>query len=359
MKVLSSMTSSFELENSLSSTLSVQSHAAGLGTSLIAAGITSHLLPKRRASLDHRSTHYTFPLPDAQHLVSEAKKYLYILYLFTKDDIKTIFLPELLFAFSVAVSGLALGIPQPLKPLQALARLLPAAFWGWINLLCFATGNQSRPEAVKEDALNKPGRPIPAGLITLSATLKLKKASQVACLLTALYLGGTPQSLLLQVFYHVYNELGGSDRSWALRNGLNATAIPVFGMGAACVVLGDSWAFGPKAYIWVGIIAAIIFTTVHCQDMGDQDGDRERGRQTVPLVFGDTAARWSLAFGVTIWSIFLPRYWSSPECAVVVMLALGLLIAWRFLELTDAKSDKLSFKLWCLWLVGVYLLPMM
>jgi len=38
--------------------------------------------------------------------------------------------------------------------------------WNWLNLVVFDLANQRFPDAVKEDALNKPRGPIPAGYIT-------------------------------------------------------------------------------------------------------------------------------------------------------------------------------------------------
>ncbi|KAL9623090.1 MAG: hypothetical protein Q9160_002604 [Pyrenula sp. 1 TL-2023] len=51
---------------------------------------------------------------------------------------------------------------------------------------------------------------------------------------------------------------------------------------------------------WFCIIAATVTSSVHSQDMYDQLGDRARGRWTVPLVIGDTAARCTSTASVTI-----------------------------------------------------------
>lgn len=41
---------------------------------------------------------------------------------------------------------------------------------------------------------------------------------------------------------------------------------------------------------------------MHVRDMPDIHGDAKRGRLTVPLVYVDGAARWSIAFSVAGWS---------------------------------------------------------
>lgn len=49
---------------------------------------------------------------------------------------------------------------------------------------------------------------------------------------------------------------------------------------------------------WLAMIGGIIFTTLQMQDMADVHGDAKRRRKTVPLVYGDLAARYSIAIPV-------------------------------------------------------------
>ena len=118
-----------------------------------------------------------------------------------------------------------------------------------------------------------------------------------------------------------YNDFHGADMSCFIRNILNAAGFTVFASSAAVVASTPS-SLNHAAYPWFGIIALVVFSAVHVQDMQDQEGDRDRGRQTVPLVIGDQPTRMTIAVGVMIWSFVAPAFWNpsivgyiAPCCA--------------------------------------------
>jgi 4-hydroxybenzoate polyprenyltransferase len=223
----------------------------------------------------------------------------------------------------------------------------------------FVLANQRLPDAVTEDALNKPWRPIPAGRITMARARRLLIVAVPLSYGAVCVLGGKEETLLLYGLTWMYNDLGGSDEHYAVRNGIIAVAYGLYSAGAMRVASG----FGEHdlhghTYAWLAIIVAVIFTTMQVQDLKDQEGDRARGRSTAPIDFGDNAARWMVAVPVLAWSVLCPAYWALGALVYGVTAGLGLTVSLRVLLLRNFAADVLTWKLWALWLSALYSLPL-
>lgn len=155
----------------------------------------------------------------------------------------------------------------------------------------------------------------------------------------------------------MYNDLGGADESFFVRNLMNAAAITCFGAGAAQVAIGEQVALNVDAYRWLAIIAAIVTTTMQVQDMEDQEGDRARGRVTIPLLLGDATARHSIAVLVSAWSLVCPAYWGLDPLGYVLPGVVGLTIAGKTLTMRNVQADKSNWRAWNIWMMTLYLLP--
>lgn len=94
------------------------------------------------------------------------------------------------------------------------------------------------------------------------------------------------------------------------------------------------------------------------QDMADQEGDRARGRGTMPLVLGDWPARWTIAVPVVFWSLACPIFWNLDVYAWIMPASIGLMVAVRLLTFRDVDSDKTTWYTWNFWIVSLYLLPL-
>lgn len=101
--------------------------------------------------------------------------------------------------------------------------------------------------------------------------------------------------------------------------------------------------------MWTAIISSVIFTTMHSQDMKDQNGDRSRGRRTAPIVLGDIAARGTIAIPIAVWSIVCPWFWQTKFEGYILTVPLGAYIIWRLYTDRTFKGDRASWKLWTLW----------
>ena len=264
--------------------------------------------------------------------------------------------PSTAFAFfaSIYVDGMATT--------SFLTRVPHILLWTWVNLLAFTVNNQRTQSSITEDRLNKPWRPIPSGrLAPCQANVIGNLTYPIAQLISVLLGGGHAQSALLSILGCAYNELGGGgDCGPIARNIINAAGFTSFASGAFEVATsGGAVRTAPTMNAWLGIIASVVSTTVHAQDMYDTIGDAATGRRTVPLVFGDKQARMSSAGAVMFWSAVCPYYWGSGISGSAVPTILGTWVAWRTLSRTSPPEDRATFRIYNVWLVGIYSLPAM
>ena len=214
--------------------------------------------------------------------------------------------------------------------------------------------------SVVEDSINKPWRPLPAGRLTLAHARRILLAILPLGFVATLYLGGIEETVALMVMTWMYNDLGGADENYVVRNLLNGVAFMCYSSGATLVACGfGQHTFIPSSYTWLGIVGGIVFSTLQMQDLADQEGDRARDRGTLPLVHGDGIARWTVAVPVMFWSLLCPTYWKlSPYCYALPVIT-GLTVALRVLILRSVASDLVTWKLWNVWITGLYLLPLL
>ncbi|KAK5991666.1 Fumagillin beta-trans-bergamotene synthase [Cladobotryum mycophilum] len=296
-----------------------------------------------------------------QHLLHRLAYQIYSIWLFTFSDIKTIIAPSLMFALFTAPAMAVFGASSASRTSDLLRQVPLVVLWLWINLLPFTIDNQRQPESIVEDRLNKPWRTMPSKRMTPAQARSLMFCLYPLALLTSLKFGGIEQCLSLMALGLWYNDLRGADRSCIVRNLINAAGFNRFTTGALEVLLEEKQHYGTTRglIIWQAIVAGIVFTTVQTQDMYDQLGDAQRCRRTVPLVIGDDWSRWSIAVPMVFWSIFCPVYIGSPLVGFAISAGLGGLVAVRSLLKRSVPTDKMTFRLWNLWLVSIYTLPLL
>jgi 4-hydroxybenzoate polyprenyltransferase len=143
------------------------------------------------------------------------------------------------------------------------------------------------------------------------------------------------------------------------RNLLQSVALVCHARGSTIVAAGPLHTLGPGSFLWFGIIGAIVFTSIQTQDLEDMEGDAKRDRKTIPLVFGETLGRLSVAIPVAGWSIICPLFWQLELPSYIPSCLIGFTIAFRVLVWSDIRSDKITWKMWCLWIISIYLLPLL
>lgn len=285
--------------------------------------------------------------------------HLNTLYLFTKCDFKTFVYPQTTLGLIIAIA-----CSQPISSTAGpsnyaiLARLPLAVAWVWMNLLVGCISNQSQPGSTEEDKLNKPWRPLAANRLSHSEARFLFYLSTVATLLLTSFIGGTKESMLVMALISLYNDFGMADAVIS-RNFINAAAYTMFGLGTATVLThGLPCSLTTQGYLWLAILAAVIMTTVHCQDLPDQEGDQLKGRRTVPLILGDDVARYLVAGPMIAWTIFALGFWGTKFAGSVMVFAIAGVVVKR-LMIGDKEGYRKTFKLYNLWLIALYLLPLM
>ncbi|MCJ1299943.1 hypothetical protein MMC08_002737 [Hypocenomyce scalaris] len=288
--------------------------------------------------------------------LSVLRWHLYTIFLFTASDFKTIVIPKTVFGTFNALSGSVLSTDSHFSVPTVLARAPLVFLWAWINLLPFNINNQRHPEAVLEDSVNKAWRPMPSKRISADAAFRVMLLMYSAAFGVSWCLEATGPFVVLLALGCVYNNLGGADASCVVRNLLNAGLYLGFATGATIVAYGAN-TLSKAAWLWLGIIGLAVFSTVHMQDMPDQEGDRARGRNSVPLVIGDAAARWTIAVTMTGCSFFLPVFWRLGAKGSVMTVAIGAVVVVRVLAKRTVDDDEITWKIWNLWMLSVYLLP--
>ena len=312
----------------------------------------------------HAKTARTYLSPFLHRLMSVVAVCTYhahSLWLFTLSDLKTIVGPGFVFGVTNALAGAEYGLKTSGEGFNraVLQRLPLILLYVWINLLPFTISNQISSDAIKEDRINKLWRTLPSGRMTPEQAKPLMLALYLFALGLSSVTGGLKQSVTLVFIGTWYNHYAGADSSYLVRNLINALGYVCFTSGAMEVALGFPLPVETRLVEWFGVIAVVIFTTVHLQDMYDQLGDRIRGRRTVPLVIGDGPARWMTAITMIFWGYLCPRFWNPAMTVTALSVLLAGTIATRCLLLRTIEADRSTFKLWNVWMTLVFLLPLL
>ncbi|KAI1383024.1 UbiA prenyltransferase family-domain-containing protein [Hypoxylon trugodes] len=294
-------------------------------------------------------------------LIKRLSDFLTLFWLLTESNAGTFVGPNTVFGICGALSGSLLVTKSgPIidLALEALPRLPLVILFNWSNLIIFDLANQRLPESAREDALNKPWRPVPRGLIT-SDQIRHAMLYMIPAViaLNHFYLKVGVESLCIMILTWLYNDLRGGDQGFIERNAIIAVAFGIFNVGSVKVAIGTPFDITSTGVVWAVIVSAIIFTTMQVQDLQDQEGDRARGRRSTPLVLGDRAARWTVAVPTILWSCFVHWYWEAGLLAAAPQALLGLIVSVRSLNYSGLKEDKLTWRLWCFWTALLYMLP--
>ncbi|PQE28240.1 digeranylgeranylglyceryl phosphate synthase protein [Rutstroemia sp. NJR-2017a WRK4] len=276
-------------------------------------------------------------------ILRSARYHLYTIWLFTFSDMKTILFPTSIWGLFNALSGPCMTTNNHPVTTEILCRIPLVILWVWLQLLPFNINNQRRPEAIAEDSVNKPWRPLVAGRLSPSQATYLMCAILVLDFLVSFLLQGFLPCLAMFFLGHVYNYLGGADNIMT-RNLINGLGFQAFGWGATLVASNSpKYSLNQTSALLFSLLGVVVLTTVQSQDMHDQEGDQNRGRRTLPLVIGDGPARWTLAIGVIIWSFYCPFmsrevYWTdaTANCYRIVTYQLRYCLrAWRKWQRSD------------------------
>jgi 4-hydroxybenzoate polyprenyltransferase len=283
--------------------------------------------------------------------------HLNTIWLITVNDLKSIVAPETAFGICSALAVSLTTNPSP-QFIPIISRLPHVILWNWLNVLLFDIANQRLPNSIVEDRVNKPWRAIPTGRLNEIEARRLLLGVLPVVFFASLWLGGVVETVALMVLTWMYNDLGAADEVYVVRNFVNALGFMCYSAGSLNVAAGD-YALTPKAYTWLIVIGLIIFSTLSMQDLPDVEGDTVRGRMTAPIVHGDIIARYTIALPIFCWSLYCPYFFQAILFGYTSSITIGGYLAFRILYNRGISSDKISWKLWCVWTMVLYALPLM
>lgn len=171
-------------------------------------------------------------------------------------------------------------------------------------------------------------------------------------------LGAWEETALLFSLTWMYNDLGGGDEDFVTRNLIIAVAFSQYNKDALRVASGSGFDISTRAWQWLAMTSEVIGTTMHIQDMKDQEGYRAKNRRTAPIVLGSGLARWTIAIPVALWSIACPVFWSLDVAGYVLPVSIGLVVVVRILLLRDFVSDKRAWWICTFWTAIIWMLPL-
>ena len=281
------------------------------------------------------------------------------LWLFTVSDHKPLVYPMTITGVLNMLAGPILNAQESTMPslMSGISRVPITLFWVWLNFLVFCIGNQRLPKAIAEDAINKAWRPLPSKRLTEEQAKFLHFGAHVLALAAGTWLGATEYTVALMVLGRAYNEYDGGSHCVS-RNAINAFAVVCFALGATEVAYNEStFKINTAAQQWYSLIALTVFSTLQVQDLSDQEGDIARGRRTIPIVLGDIPSRWTVVLPMISWSLYCPWFWNLPILGFVGPVAAGSTICYRLLVWRDSNADRVTYKLWGLWIACLLTLP--
>ena len=116
----------------------------------------------------------------------------------------------------------------------------------------------------------------------------------------------------------MYNDLGDFDEHNLVRKFLDGIGYVWCSFGIIRVV-GDGHGLNDVGYVWSAILCGLITTTMHIQDLLDQESDRLIDRSTAPLLWVT-----GLLGGQLLWHFSGGRFFVLPTgvlgCGIIVRL---------------------------------------
>lgn len=206
---------------------------------------------------------------------------------FIRKDLSTTIIPGSIF---MVVASFSHSIED--------ARIAPVSFafgfvYFWLYIYSFCIANQLT--GIEEDRINKPYRPLPSGLVSISgARIRWAIVSLLFCVTGACL--GVARWAVLWVAVTIALTFVGLARLWWFKNPVAMSLGTIAQLAAAWEIVTPS---SPNSWRWILATSVWAGLTVSIQDFRDTAGDRANHRRTLPVILGDTRARWIVALAWT------------------------------------------------------------
>lgn len=243
-------------------------------------------------------------------------------------------------------------IRVPLSVTEMASLATKTIMLGISSAYIFDIANQS--SSPEEDRINKPHRPIPAGLISVNAARTRWGLSWLAGPVVAYYLLGIwPMwhiihwQILIFILY-AYPAW----QNWFMRSYFAAAGYVILGrlLNEMFTKYTNGWdvSLYTETFIFFWFLA-----TVHIQEFHDIEGDQKSGRKTLPLLLSHRQLKVLRAYTsifFVIYSLILSIYTYQMKINESLVILLGLLqqilscmVAYRVSFSTSQKMDKHTY----------------
>ncbi|KAF7330606.1 UbiA prenyltransferase [Mycena sanguinolenta] len=160
----------------------------------------------------------------------------------------------------------------------------------YFALFVYAFNLANQITGVDEDRINKPDRPLPSGLVTVRGAYIRWYAITLFHLAISATWGVLPWTIPW-VLINIHVNFYGGDKHWFTKN------LIFLSVGSFCQ-LQAAWGLVAPITLretrWAGMLSCMLGIVMNLQDLRDVEGDRIAGRQTLPIVLGDSF-RWVMA----------------------------------------------------------------
>ncbi|WP_338767836.1 UbiA family prenyltransferase [Nocardia vulneris] len=214
----------------------------------------------------------------------------------------------------------------------------------------FDAGNQTERRATEEDAINKPHRPIPAGLVTRQRLRQRFWIGMAIYTTLGALLGVLPWILLWQatVLWLYYSR--PRDYIWVK---------PIAMFSATFCQLVTAWQLvtpiDSTGWLWIAVLTTLWTPPLRFEDLRDMEGDRNIGRVTSCLRFGEWPLR--IKFAVYMYSmpfaLYFLLYRTTTHASTWVVLSCSaamLVITWSAgtlgLLVRNRRMDAIAYQVY-------------
>ncbi|KAH8926605.1 hypothetical protein BT69DRAFT_1347935 [Atractiella rhizophila] len=258
-------------------------------------------------------------------------------YFLTRSDFKAVMLPILVFSSSVTAWN---GVPK----------LLISALWLYLVLIEFCLSNQTSGDAVEEDRLNKPYRPIPSGLITLETARRLRWIMPFFNVTISHFIGGrlaVGASIAISLITWVHNEMSLNKKWWG-KSFLAGSCFPMGELG--CLAVGTTH-HGLTAHQLIAIMfsAFVNIFTIFVQDFPDVVGDAANGRKTLPIMF-PLASRYSIPVVLSLSTTGSILISDAHPALLSLVVLFAIFTSLRYLTVRQPEREMISYTIYAVWL---------
>lgn len=251
--------------------------------------------------------------------------------------------------FPTVTFSIAASVHYGLPTSELLAGIGKAAVLGVLFAYIYDTASQARSET--EDTLNKPYRPVPAGLATPSGLMRRFWLATVVYTLLWSIFGVWPWALLWNVIVLVQPRCPPQYYMWwKTASNFSYHVVALAAGWQISAVLDDT------AWTWILILSTYFTLVFPFEDVRDMDGDRAVGRRTAALMFGPALVRAWFAFFMAllpfvVYFVVVPVSGATGWRSVACPLVLGA-VAWtgaaRALLRRGYPADRFTYHLLCL-----------